>query len=146
MSYELITYLSMNGRGAEAIDFYTNSINAKVVIKVTYEDMKRMDPSMTVEAGKEQWIAHSILEVGIHKIMISEETMVPKQDYVVGNHISLCLQSSNREEIETVYQRLVADSRTEVVVPLGNIVFSEAYGVIKDPFGILVQLNYDKRL
>lgn len=61
MSYEVITFLSMNGRGAEAIEFYTKHLNANVIFKVTYEDMKKMDPSMVLESGKEQWISHSIL-------------------------------------------------------------------------------------
>lgn len=146
MSYEVVTFLSMNGRGAEAIDFYTQHLNAKVILKVTYEDMKKMDPSMVVESGKEQWISHSILEVGVHKIMLAEETMVPKLDYLVGNNISLCIQSADKQVIERIYSSLVEDSRTEVIRPLGNIVFSEAYGILKDPFGVLLQLTYDKRL
>lgn len=146
MSYEVVTFLSMNGRGAEAIDFYTKHLNAKVIFKVTYEDMKKMDPLMVVESGKEQWISHSILEVGVHKIMLAEETMVPNLKYNVGNNISLCIQSADRQEIERIYSSLVEDSRTEVIRPLGNIVFSEAYGIVKDPFGVLIQLSYDKRL
>jgi PhnB protein len=146
MSYEVVTFLSMNGRGAEAIDFYVKKLNAKVIFRVTYEDMKKMDPLMVVEAGKEQWIAHSILEAGVHRIMLAEETMVPKSAYNVGNNISLCIQSADREEIERMYGSLIEDTRTEVVAPLGRVVFSEAYAIVKDPFGVLIQLNYDKRL
>ncbi len=146
MSYEVVTFLSMNGRGAEAIDFYTNHLNAKVILKVTYEDMKKMDPSIVLETGKEQWISHSILQVGVHKIMIAEETMVPKLDYILGNNISLCIQSADKEEIEGIYNSLIENKRTEVINPLGKVIFSEAYGIVKDPFGILIQLNYDKRL
>jgi PhnB protein len=146
MSYEVVTFLSMNGAGAEAIDFYIRNLKAKVILKVTYEDMKKMEPSMVLEKGKEQWISHSILEVGMHKIMLAEEIMVPNSEYNVGNSISLCIQSADREEIERIYSSLVADSRTEVIRPLGKIVFSEAYGILKDPFGVLIQLTYDKRL
>lgn len=147
MSYEVVTFLSMNGRGAEAIEFYTRHLHAKVIFQITYEDMrKKMDPSMVIESGKEQWIAHSVLNVGVHKIMIAEETMVPKADYVVGNNLSLCIQSADKQEIERIYHSLIEDPRTEVITPLGKIVFSEAYGIVKDPFGVLIQLNYDKRL
>jgi PhnB protein len=146
MSYEVVTFLSMNGRGAEAIDFYTLHLNAKVIFKVTYEDMKKMDPSIVLERGKEQWISHSILEVGIHKIMLAEETMVPKLHYVVGNNTSLCIQSSDKQEIERIYNSLIKNPMTEVITPLGKNVFSQAYGIVKDPFGILIQLNYDERL
>lgn len=146
MSYEVVTFLSMNGRGAEAIDFYTWHLKAKVIFKVTYEDIKKMDAAMVLEGGKEQWISHSILEVGVHKIMLAEETMVPKLDYIVGNNTSLCIQSADKQEIETMYNSLIQDQRTEIITPLGKIIFSEAYGIVKDPFGVIIQLNYDKRL
>ena len=118
MSYDVVTFLSMSGRGAEAIDFYAKHLNAKVILKVTYEDMKKMDPSMVLESGKEQWIAHSILQVGVHKIMLAEETMVPKLEYILGNNISLCIQSADKEEIEGIYNSLTEDKRTEVIAPL----------------------------
>ncbi|CAH1201197.1 VOC family protein [Paenibacillus sp. JJ-223] len=146
MSYEVVTFLSMNGRGAEAIAFYTEHLQANVVFKVTYEDMKKMDPAMVIEPGREQWISHSILEVGVHKIMLAEESMVPKLDYIVGNNTSLCIQSADKQEIEQIYHSLVGDPRTEVITPLGPIVFSEAYGIVRDPFGVYMQLMYDKRL
>ncbi|EQB87712.1 PhnB protein [Clostridium punense] len=146
MNYEVVTFLSMNGRGAEAIDFYTKHLKAQVLFKVTYEDMTRMDPTMVVESGKEQWISHSILQVGVHKIMIAEETMVPKEDYLLGNNVSLCIQSADKEEIEGIYNSLVQDQRTKVISPLGKVIFSESYGIVKDPFGMLIQLNYDERL
>lgn len=146
MSCEIITFLSMNGAGTEAIAFYTRHLGAKVEYKVTYEEMKRLDPSMRLEEGQEQWISHSILVIGVHKIMLAEETMVPESEFVAGNNMSLCIQSANKREIEDMYRSLVEDSRTMVIRPLGEVVFSEAYGVVQDPFGVYIQLNYDKRL
>lgn len=78
--------------------------------------------------------------------MLAEEAMVPKLDYILGNNISLCIQSADKEVIERIYNSLIQDKRTEVITPLGKIVFSEAYGIVRDPFGIIIQLNYDKRL
>ncbi|WP_214630428.1 VOC family protein [Paenibacillus agaridevorans] len=146
MNYEVVTFLSMNGAGGEAIEFYTRHLGAKAVYTVTYEDMKKLDPTMVVEEGKEHWISHSVLEVGVHKIMLAEETMVPDERYLAGNHMSLCLQSADKWRIESMYESLTQDARTEVITPLGPVVFSEAYGIVRDPFGILIQLTYDKRL
>lgn len=146
MSYEVVTFLSMNGRGAEAIDFYLQHLSAKVILKVTYEDLRKMDSSVVVESGKEKMLAHSVLKFGTSKIMIAEETMVPKENYIVGNNTSLCVQSADKEEIEKIYNSLIQDPRTEIIMPLGKIVFSETYGVVRDPFGVCIQLMYDKRL
>lgn len=146
MSYEVVTFLSLNGRGAEAIEFYQHHLSAEVLLKVTYEDMKKLDPTMEVDDDKRQWISHSVLQVGMHKMMLAEETMVPELDYVVGNNFSLCIQSADRAEIERMYASLVQDPRTSIVRPLGKIVFSDAYGIVQDPYGVLIQLNYDQRL
>lgn len=35
------------------------------------------------------------------------------------------------------------DERVRVIVPLSSNVFSKAYGIIEDPFGIQIQLIYD---
>lgn len=34
----------------------------------------------------------------------------------------------------------------KIIAPLEKNVFSEAYGIIEDPFGVQIQLMYDKRL
>lgn len=146
MSCEVVTFLSMNGRTAEAIAFYVKHLQASILMKITYEDLKKMDPTFEVEPGKEQWITHSVLQVGMHNIMLTEETMVPELDYIVGNNISLCIQSADREKIERMYASLLQDLRTDVIRPLGKLVFSKAYGIVKDPFGVLIQLNHDARL
>ena len=146
MSFEVVTFLSMNGKAAEAIEFYCKHLNAKVVFKVTYEEMKKMDADMEVKEGKENWISHSVLLVGIHKIMIAEESMLPNENFKIGNNTSLCVQSANQAEIEGIYRSLIQDSGTQVITPLDKNVFSEAYGIVKDPFGVIIQLNYDARL
>jgi PhnB protein len=146
MSCEVVTFLSMNGKGAEAIAFYSRHLRATLLYQVTYEELKRMDPAATVEAGKEQWISHSVLQVGAHQIMLAEETMDPESEYVVGNNTSLCIQSADKREIENMYGSLTQDPRTKVIRPIGPVVFSEAYGIVQDPYGVFIQLTYDKRL
>ncbi|HDR5275248.1 TPA: VOC family protein, partial [Bacillus thuringiensis] len=34
----------------------------------------------------------------------------------------------------------------KIISPLEKNIFSEAYGIIEDPYGIQIQLMYDKRL
>ena len=146
MNCEATPFLSMNGRAAEAIGFYERHLQAKVVFLATYEDMKKWDPSTIVKEWQEHLIAHSVLEVGASKIMIAEDTMVPDSEYVVGNHISLCVSSMDKKEIEEAYASLIGDPRTRVIVPLAKNCFSDAYGIVQDPFGVFIQLNYDETL
>lgn len=78
--------------------------------------------------------------------MIAEDTMNTNEEYTVGINTSLCIQSADLEEIERFYNSLITDDRVKIIVPLSSNVFSKAYGIIEDPFGIQLQLMFDERL
>ncbi|MBG9734381.1 VOC family protein [Paenibacillus alvei] len=143
---EVAIFLSMNGKAQEAIDFYKIHFHAKESLLVTYEDMTKRDSSILLTEGNKNNIAHSVLLIGKTKVMIAEDTMDPRSKYSVGNNTSLCIQSSNLEEIEQFYSSLLTDDRVKVIVPLSANSFSKAYGIIEDPFGVHIQLMYDPRL
>ncbi|MEH7855504.1 VOC family protein [Bacillus thuringiensis] len=91
-------------------------------------------------------IAHSVLQIGNTKLMIAEDTMNTNERYNVGNNMSLCIQSANLEEIQRFYNNLISDKHVKIISQLEKNIFSEAYGIIEDPYGIQIQLMYDKRL
>lgn len=143
---EAAIFLSMNGKAREAIDFYKKHFNAEELLLVTYEDMVKRDSSLQVTDENKTYIAHSVLSIGKTKIMLAEDTMDATEMYVVGNNTSLCIQSADLKEIESFYKSLTTDERVRIIVPLSANVFSKAYGIIEDPFGIQIQLMFDDRL
>lgn len=143
---EVAIFLSMNGRAKEAVDFYQKHFNAKVLLLVTYEDMAKRDSSLQLTDENKHYLTHSVLSIGKTKIMLAENTMDANEKYAVGNNTSLCIQSADLEEIERFYKSSTADNRVRILVPLSSNVFSRAYGVIEDPFGIQIQFMYDDRL
>ncbi|GGG16561.1 VOC family protein [Paenibacillus aceti] len=143
---EVAIFLSMNGRAQEAIEFYKKHLNAEQLLLVTYEDMAQRDPSFPLTEENKHHITHSVLRIGKTKIMIAEDTIDPREKYTVGNNTSLCIQSADLEEIEKFYESLTSDDRVRVIVPLASNIFSKAYGIIEDPFGVQVQLMVDERL
>ncbi|OWR29806.1 VOC family protein [Saccharibacillus sp. O23] len=140
-SLEAIPFLSLNGRAAEAIEFYERTLEAEVLLKVSYAEMKKMDPDFRYEAGQENHITHSVLRIGSTKLMIAEEQMDPTRPWSAGNDFSLCLQSQGHDEIVRCYERLTADERTTVLVPLAANSFSSGYGAVRDPFGVVFQFT-----
>ncbi|EJS70577.1 MULTISPECIES: VOC family protein [Bacillus] len=146
MTLEIAIFLSMNGHAKEAINFYTRNLEAKQLMIVTYEELAKRDRSFKITSENKDHIAHSVLKIGNTKLMIAEDTMNPKERYNVGNNMSLCIQSANLEEIQRFYNNLVSDKNVKVISPLEKNIFSEAYGIIEDPYGIQIQLMYDKRL
>jgi len=143
---EVAFFLSMNGQAQEAIHFYKQHLNAKELLIVTYKDMAKRDSSITLTEDNKNQITHSVLSIGRTKIMIAEDTMNPGEAYTVGNNTSLCIQSADLEEIERFYASLITDERVRIIVPLSSNIFSKAYGIIEDPFGIRIQLMFDSRL
>ncbi|AJS58607.1 VOC family protein [Paenibacillus sp. IHBB 10380] len=143
---EVAIFLSMNGNAQEAINFYKNHFNAEELLLVTYQDMAKRDSSIQLTDENKNYISHSVLSIGRTKVMIAEDTMDIKEKYAVGNNTSLCIQSADLEEIERFYNSLITDDRVKIIVPLSNNVFSKAYGIIEDPFGIQIQLMFDDRL
>ncbi|MCU5224932.1 MULTISPECIES: VOC family protein [Bacillus cereus group] len=146
MTLEIAIFLSMNGQAKEAIHFYTRNLEAKKLMMVTYEELAKRDRSFKITSENKDHIAHSVLQIGNTKLMIAEDTMNPNERYNVGNNMSLCIQSANLEEIQRFYNNLIADKDVKVISPLEKNIFSEAYGIIEDPYGIQIQLMYDKRL
>jgi len=143
---EIAIFLSMNGKAQEAIRFYKKHFNAEQLLLVTYEEMAKRDSSIKLTEQNKHYISHSVLLIGKTKVMIAEDTMDISEKYIVGNNTSLCIQSADLEEIEYFYHSLMTDNRVKVIVPLSNNVFSKAYGIIEDPFGVQIQLMFDDRL
>ncbi|WP_263701599.1 VOC family protein [Bacillus thuringiensis] len=146
MTLEIAIFLSMNGQAKEAINFYTRNLEAKKLMVVTYEELAKRDRSFKITSENKEHIAHSVLQIGNTKLMIAEDTMNPNERYNVGNNMSLCIQSANLEEIQRFYNNLISDKHVKIISPLEKNIFSEAYGIIEDPYGIQIQLMYDKRL
>ncbi|ALS37788.1 PhnB protein [Enterococcus rotai] len=146
MTLEIAVFLSMNGRAGEALAFYKKHLDAKELFVVTYEQMAKKDPSFHVTEETKHFLSHSVLQVGKTKIMIAEDSMNPTETFKLGNNFSLCLQSADLAEIQTFYSSLVSDDRVKIITPLSQNVFSGAYGIVEDPFGIQIQLMHDKRL
>ena len=144
---EVAIFLSMNGKAQEAINFYKKHFKAEQLMVVTYEDMVRMgDKSLEINDENKNHITHSVLKIGKTKVMIAENTMDTKEKYRVGNNTSLCIQSADLDEIQQFYNSSITDERVRIIVPLAKNIFSEAYGIIEDPFGIQIQLMFDNRL
>jgi len=143
---EVAIFLSMKGRAKEAIEFYKKHFNAEELLRVTYQQLAERDSSIQLTDENKDYITHSVLLIGKTKLMIAEETMNPSEEYTMGNNTSLCIQSADLEEIEHFYSSLITDEGVKVIVPLSSNVFSKAYGIIEDAFGIQIQLMFDERL
>ncbi|MGE7920785.1 VOC family protein [Viridibacillus sp. NPDC093762] len=144
MNFEVIPFLSLNGQGADAITFYEQCLGAKVLFMKTYKEMKEMDPHFKYEEGQDDYITHSVLQIGINKIMIAEVEMDSTRPWQLSNSSSLCIQSKDFSVIETIYHKLIKHNEVHILTPFEKNSFSPGYGIVRDPFGITIQLTVTK--
>lgn len=140
MSFEMIPFLSLNGQAAQAIEFYEKTLGAKVLFRKTYQEMKEMDPAFSFESGQEEYITHSVLQIGANKVMIAEEPMDPREPWRLGSHFSFCIQSKDTDVIERLYESLAGHEQVTIISKLEANAFGPAYAVVRDPFGVVIQL------
>nr|WP_154891786.1 VOC family protein [Paenibacillus xylanexedens] len=140
MNVEVIPFLSMNGEAAEAITFYEKTLGAKVLFRKSYKEMKQMSPDFTYPDGQDEYITHSVLKIGANKIMIAEEAMDTERPWELGNSTSLCIQSQDQGQMDGLYEALTQHEGVKVLVPYARNEFSPGYGIVRDPFGVVIQL------
>ncbi|RUT48229.1 VOC family protein [Paenibacillus anaericanus] len=140
MNFEVIPFLSLNGQGAAAIEFYKKYLGATVLFKKNYKEMKEMNPNFIYEEGQEEYITHSVLQIGTNKLMLAEESMDSTMPWQLGNSSSLCIQSQDKIVIKNLYDSLIQHERVTILVPYEANVFSPGYAIVRDPFGVIIQL------
>ncbi|SFQ31865.1 VOC family protein [Salibacterium halotolerans] len=140
MNFEVIPFLSLNGEAAAAIAFYEQYLGATVLFKKNYKEMREMNPHFSYEEGQDEYITHSVLEIGANKLMVAEEAMDTSRPWQLGNSSSLCIQSKDKDVITNLYDSLVQHEKVTVLVPLKKNTFSPGYAIVRDPFGIVIQL------
>lgn len=114
----------MNGRGKEAINFYEKHLGATCVFKETYKD---------------NLVSHSVLKLKTGGTLMINEDPLDNKDYKFGNRQSICVQTSNQEDIRNLYIGLTSDKETQIIQELIEVPFSPLYGICKDKFNIIWQ-------
>ncbi|WP_099221591.1 VOC family protein [Listeria costaricensis] len=135
-------FLTLNGQAEEAIRYYQELFEAELLFKITNREMKaQMDPTLAYPENEADWVAHSVMTFAGQTWMIADIAIdTTMKEFQIGNHFSFCLEVEDRAAAESLYQRFLADSRTQVVEPLAANLFSDGYAIVKCPFGITFQI------
>jgi PhnB protein len=119
-------YFNFNHQSLEVMKYYSE------VFSTPYEVIFTDEQSTKVLHG-------SMSLLGTH-IFFSD---IPEgYDLVIGNHITLSINTTDLDQLTTLYQRLSVGGT--ILTPLGPTFWSEAYGIVEDKFKTIWQLNLDK--
>lgn len=135
MTLQFIPFIFLDGNANEAIQFYEKSLDAKVTFKQTFGDAPD-DPNHPLPANAKERIAHSVLKAGEAEIFVAD--VAPGQPNQGGNKVSICITTNDIEQSKRFYEALQQDG--QVNMPLQEVYFSPAYGVVTDKFGVSFQI------
>jgi PhnB protein len=123
-------YLFFEGRCAEALEFYTKVLGARVDMKMLYSESPEPGPP-GMPAGYEKKIMHAAFRVGETTLMGSDG-MCSGQPGFKG--FSLSVSAADEAEAKRVYSALSEGGQQQM--PLTKTFFSPAFGMLVDKFGV----------
>ncbi|GAA4869412.1 VOC family protein [Paenibacillus vulneris] len=132
MSMRSTSFIMLDGQAAEAIEFYQEALNSKLLFKTTYGEGK--DADGLPEEVKTR-ISHAVLQTGENDLMVAD--IFPGQPYVIGDQVNICITATQQNEIKEMFTKLSEKGR--VIFPLQETEFSPCFGIVKDRFNITFQ-------
>ncbi|MFC3749430.1 VOC family protein [Paenibacillus sp. GCM10012306] len=135
MSFQLIPYIMLDGQAEEAIQFYEQTLGAKLLFKQTFGEGPQ-NPDSPLKAEEAALVAHAILKIGDTQIFVAD--CIPGLTLQEGNLLTICLTTDDSHQAKQFYQTLQQGG--QVILPLEEAYFSPAYGMVKDKFGVSFQI------
>ncbi len=122
------TYLMMDGRAEEAIEFYKKTLDAKVTMLMRFKESP--DPHMCAP-GAENKIMHAYMNIGETGVMISDgrNTGQPKFE-----GFALSIGTKTEAEADKLFNALGEGGK--VTMPQSKTFFSARFGMLQDKFGV----------
>ena len=134
---QISAYLNFNGNCREAMTFYKNCLGGEL----SFQTIK----GSPMEAGCPSGMKHQILHSSLTRngLILMGSDMVSSEGLNVGNNISLALNCSSEEEINSFYSLLSEGGK--IIEPLKLQFWGAMFAAFKDKMGITWMLTYDRK-
>lgn len=142
----LAIFLSLNGQGEKALLFYQEVFGGKLLFKISNKEFKeRYDPNLKIPEGKEDYLSHSVLQIGQTQLQIADNPVYEGLSHHQGNMVSFSLLVSEVVTAKEIYGKAIQNNETKILqTPIENE-FADFYAIVKDPFGMIIQITKEKQ-
>jgi PhnB protein len=130
----IIPYLNFNGNAAEALNFYSKTLNGQVVYKQTFGE----SPMESSEEQKDK-IMHASFKAGNLNFLVSDT--MPGQPVTSGTNISLSLNFNDADEMNKTFTALSEGGK--VTMELQDTFWGARFGMLEDKYGFNWMFNHD---
>jgi PhnB protein len=121
-------YLFFDGRCEQALEFYKQTLGAKVDAVMRYKD--NPDPKYN-PPGSDDKVMHALFRIGDAKIMASDGNCAGKPSF---QGFSLTLNAADAAEAKQRFDALAEGG--QVQMPLNETFFAKSFGMVADRFGV----------
>ena len=121
-------YLFFEGRCQEAIDFYSRTLGATVVMQMAFKDSPE-PTGQPAEAGDK--VMHATVRIGETEVFMSDGRCSGAPTF---QGFSLSLNPPDDAAAASVFTAL-ADGGT-ITMPMGKTFFASSFGMVIDRFGV----------
>lgn len=124
------------GNAREALVYYREIFQGEVLELQTFGEADFPTPP---EA--DNLIIHARFQKDNFLMMVSDA--FPGHNLTAGNNISLMLEFESEEKVQSIYGALT--SKGTALMELQDTFWGAKYAKVKDPFGVIWDLNYTKK-
>ena len=132
----IVPYLSFNGNAAEALAFYANAFDGKILFQQTFGESPMANE--TPEDFKSK-IMHAMFQAGDLTFMVSD--CMPGQPVSSGTNMSSSLNFKSVADIDKTFAALSEGSN--IIMPLQYTFWGAKFGMLADKFDISWMFNHD---
>lgn len=134
-------YLTFNGNCEEAFLFYKSVFGGEFPYIGRYKDMPPMDGKNCPPEDGEK-IMHVSLPISNETVLMGSDSSESfGQATVMGNNISLSINTNSEEEATKLFNALSQGGK--ITMPLEKTFWEALFGMFTDKFGIHWMVNYD---
>lgn len=142
---EIAIFLSLNGKANDAISFYESLFEGELLFKITNKEFQqRMNPDIVIPKNEENFISHSVLMVGGIQLQIADNAVYHGMEFITGTEMSFSVLTENLDKANKIYKELNNYSSVEVLQEPTTNEFADFYAIVKDPFGVIIQITNEK--
>ncbi|GGO63736.1 VOC family protein [Microbacterium nanhaiense] len=126
MGFKQAPYIMLEGRAAEALDFYQRVLGGEVTL-THYRDLP-----MEGMGGDPDWIMHGQLETEGGVTIMAADGEQPRA--AENPKVVVCLYGDDRDELERLFQGLSEGGSVEL--PFNEAPWGSWFGQLVDAFGV----------
>jgi PhnB protein len=123
------SYLFMDGRADEAIEFYKKTLGATVNMRMLF---KENPDNAACAPGSENKIMHADISIGETRVLISDGHNKGQTNF---QGFGLALTAKTGTEADKIFAGLAAGGN--VTMPQTKTFFSPRFGMLADMFGVM---------